>query len=260
MALSYAERAAQVMEHVCSHAAHGYSQPHRAGDGTTETLTLSDGTKVSIHGGDYDCSELVRMCYAAATVLPASSYMWTGNELELLKSRGFHEVAAKSVSQLRRGDVLLKSGHTAMYLGGGKLGEAAISERGTIDGARGDQTGNEVRVRSYYGPWAYILRVDGPTASAPAIVSPAPAAKKAGMAGRYRCAVNWLNVRTGPGTNYQSVDHYTRGNTVNLDGWTEVHGGYLWGRYRGATSGKLRYVAIGRATGKPEKDDYLVRV
>lgn len=45
-----------------------------------------------------------------------------------------------------------------------------------------------------------------------------------------------------------------------LDSWYRSRDGYVWGRYTGATSGKLRYVAVGRATGKPEADDYLVRV
>ena len=70
MALTYNARAAEIMLHLVTHAAHGYSQPARAGDGTIETLTLSDGTVTTVHGGDYDCSEAVRMCYVAAGVLP----------------------------------------------------------------------------------------------------------------------------------------------------------------------------------------------
>lgn len=53
---------------------------------------------------------------------------------------------------------------------------------------------------------------------------------------------------------------YHKGQTVVLDSWYKSRDGYVWGRYTGATSGKLRYVAVGRATGKPEADDYLVRV
>ena len=52
---------------------------------------------------------------------------------------------------------------------------------------------------------------------------------------------------------------YHKGQTVVLDSWYKSRDGYIWGRYTGATSGKLRYVAVGRATGKPEADDYLVR-
>ena len=53
---------------------------------------------------------------------------------------------------------------------------------------------------------------------------------------------------------------YHKGQTVVLDDWYKSRDGYVWGRYTGSTSGKLRYVAVGRATGKPEADDYLVRV
>ena len=45
------EIAAEVMEHYCGHDAHGYSQVHRAPDGT-ETITLSDGTRVTIGPND----------------------------------------------------------------------------------------------------------------------------------------------------------------------------------------------------------------
>ena len=59
--LSIAERIAQVAEHIARHNSHGYSQYNRAGDGTTESVTLSDGSKAVIHGGDYVCPEMVRV-------------------------------------------------------------------------------------------------------------------------------------------------------------------------------------------------------
>lgn len=146
MTLSKREQAAQIMEHVCKHDAHGYSQPNRAGDGTIETVTLSDGTPVYIHGGDYDCSELVRMCYRAADVLPYGSYMWTGNEDTLLRANGFERVP---VVDAARGDVLLRDGHTALYLGDGKIGEAYYGDKG-LTGVKGDQDGTEVRIANFY--------------------------------------------------------------------------------------------------------------
>lgn len=159
--LSRAEAAAQVAWHIIKHdSSHGYSQPHRAGDGTTETITLSDGEKVTIHGGDYDCSELVRMCYAAVGVLPKNSYMWTGNQEALLKAHGFTEVSLGSSRIV--GDVLWRAGHTELYLGDGLQGGARISEHGTIDGSKGDQTGGEITY-SKYNPnsWTKIFRYKG---------------------------------------------------------------------------------------------------
>ena len=78
--------------------------------------------------------------------------------------------------------------------------------------------------------------------------------------GTYRCTVDTLNVRDEPGLSGSVVARYHKGQTVVLDDWYKSRDGYVWGRYTGATSGKLRYVAVGRATGKPEADDYLVRV
>lgn len=78
--------------------------------------------------------------------------------------------------------------------------------------------------------------------------------------GTYRCTVDTLNVRDAPGLSGSVVASYHKNQTVVLDSWYKSRDGYVWGRYTGATSGKLRYVAVGRATGKPEADDYLVRV
>ena len=108
------------------------------------------------------------------------------------------------------------------------------------------------------------LEVFGITASsAPAAPTEAqPPAKETteGFGGTYRCTVDTLNVRDEPGLSGSVVAKYHKGQTVVIDDWYKSRDGYVWGRYTGATSGKLRYVAVGRATGKPEADDYLVRV
>ena len=76
----------------------------------------------------------------------------------------------------------------------------------------------------------------------------------------YECTVNGLRVRTRPSLEGQVVAYYNDGDTVKLDNWWESHDGYVWGRYTGFTSGLKRYVAVGRDTGKVEKDDYLVKL
>ncbi len=149
MALSKKEKAAQTMEHLCAHDAHGYAQDERAGDGTVETVTYSDGSTAKIHGGDYDCSEADRMCYAAAGILPWGywdSYIWTGNEEAVLKKYGFVDTDLDSVV---RGDALWREGHTAIYLGGGKIGEAYWGDNGANNNVQGDQSGYEVRIAAY---------------------------------------------------------------------------------------------------------------
>lgn len=82
-----------------------------------------------------------------------------------------------------------------------------------------------------------------------------------GFIGKYKCTVNSLNVRTSPSIRPDNiVAQYHIGDTVHLDNWYVINEGYVWGRYTGFTSGEKRYVAVGRATGKPEPDDYLIKI
>ena len=78
--------------------------------------------------------------------------------------------------------------------------------------------------------------------------------------GTYRCTVNDLRVRDAPTTKGNVITSYNAGQTVVLDDWYTSSDGYIWGRYTGSTSGKLRYIAVGRDTGKVESDDYLIKI
>lgn len=83
----------------------------------------------------------------------------------------------------------------------------------------------------------------------------------ASFAGTYRCTVNGLRIRKSPSLS-GAIDGgatYDAGETVVLDGWYAIADGWVWGRYT-TYSGATRYVAVGRATGKVESDDYLVKV
>lgn len=163
--LSYADAAAEVAEHIANHDAHGYSQPRRAGDGTIETITLSDGTQVNIHGGAYDCSEMGRMVYAAVGVLEWdywTSYTWSVNLDEVFTAHGFERLPFDSDS-VKRGDILWKKGHVGIALGDGLQADAHGDEYGGIDGPNeGDQTGHEIEVRDLQWYWSYIYRYAGP--------------------------------------------------------------------------------------------------
>lgn len=99
-------------------------------------------------------------------------------------------------------------------------------------------------------------------ASAPVAPTPQPAEQPQeteNFGGTYRCTVACLNVRDTPGLGGNVVASYSTGQTVVLDDWYSIADGYVWGRYT-AYSGNVRYIAVGKATGKPEPDDYLVRV
>lgn len=170
------ERAAQVMEHLCSHSAHGYSQINRAGVGTggdvSERITLTDGTVVGISFGDRDCSSAAIECYAALGV-DCGGATYTGNMRRCMTGTGKFSWIT-DLSQRQRGDILLnESHHAAVYLGNGKLGQFSISETGGVSGVRGDQTGYESNVKGYYNyPWNGILRYTGPNSTPHDVIQP----------------------------------------------------------------------------------------
>lgn len=99
-------------------------------------------------------------------------------------------------------------------------------------------------------------------AAQPAAPSASTSAEKTGtgFGGKYRCQVNSLNVRDAPSLSGNVVASYSKGQTVVLDDWYKIADGWVWGRYTGASSGKKRYVAVGKPTGGPAADDYLLKV
>ena len=51
-----------------------------------------------------------------------------------------------------------------------------------------------------------------------------------------------LNIRTGPGTNYEKVGSYQRGDVIKSIYKTVKSGGRTWAVYRGGNTGVDRYV------------------
>lgn len=77
--------------------------------------------------------------------------------------------------------------------------------------------------------------------------------------GLYRCTVDGLRIRSAPAVSAPAASAtYDRGETVVLDDWYTVADGYVWGRYTDH-GGTVRYVAVGKATGRPDAGDYLVK-
>lgn len=79
-----------------------------------------------------------------------------------------------------------------------------------------------------------------------------------GFGGTYSSTVSGLRTRRAPGLGGAQVGSCVRGERLPLDDWYVVLDGYVWGRFT-AFDGAKRYVAVGRATGRAESDDYLVR-
>lgn len=113
---------------------------------------------------DFDCSSLIIAAWEAAGVpVKSCGASFTGDMRAAFKRCGFVEVPLAS---RRRGDVLLNERyHTAMMVDSYTLVNASINEKGTaIGGKAGDQTGNEITVRSYYNysrGWDCVLRYVG---------------------------------------------------------------------------------------------------
>lgn len=163
MAITQREAFAQVMEHLVSHdggGGHGYSQANRMGDGTTETICLSDGATVTIAGGDRDCSSAVVTALRAVGVNTFGA-SYTGNMREQLLKTGLFGWRKMGVKSARRGDIYLNEKcHTAVCVSpygsarGDLLAQFSISEKGTVTGTKGDQTGRESNIKAYYSyPW-----------------------------------------------------------------------------------------------------------
>ena len=150
--MSKISQAVDYMKDIANDSKHGYSQTNRWGDPKTWS--------------DYDCSSLVISAWQAAGVpVKDKGATYTGNMYNVFIKCGFKDVTSKinlsTGSGLIAGDVLLNhTDHTAMMISKTQLAEASIDENGGISGGRvGDQTGQEIHIRSYYNyPWNCVLR------------------------------------------------------------------------------------------------------
>lgn len=127
---------------------HGYDQQHR-------------------QGPDYDCSSLVINAYNQAGVkVKAAGATYTGDMVNAFLKCGFTNVTSKvnliTGEGLQKGDVLWRSGHTAIMGTATKIVEALKNEKGTSTGGEtGDQTGSEIKIHNWYTPrkaWTKCLR------------------------------------------------------------------------------------------------------
>lgn len=120
-------------------------------------------------GPDYDCSSLVIQAWENAGVpVKSNGATYTANMYDAFIACGFRDVTGSinlsSGSGVIRGDVLLNiQNHTAMSIGNGQIVQASQNENGNVIGGQpGDQTGQEIHVRSYYNyPWDKVLRFPG---------------------------------------------------------------------------------------------------
>ena len=155
------EVALHLMKHLVDHWYHGYSQVSRWGDGEGVCKVEVCGQVFEVEQGDRDCSAAIIDSFESAGI-SCGGATYTGNMRRCMVASGnfrWHPMSEGYVAG--PSDVYLKEGkHTAMCLSAvpDMLMEFSISEKGTIDGKEGDQTGWESRSRTYYDyPWDGIL-------------------------------------------------------------------------------------------------------
>lgn len=158
ISLSGCQDPADFMHLACAEWSLGYSQPHR--------------THV-YDGGETDCSALVSWCLRKGMDLAVTELPWfsTYTMRPVLARLGFRELPVGT--EPRRNDVLWKGGHTALYLGGGKIGQASRDENrsdGWEGSKPGDQDGGETNIAPYLPKsWDLIIRNDDLAAQGEAI-------------------------------------------------------------------------------------------
>ena len=128
---------------------HGYSQANRNGN------------------PDYDCSSLVIAAMKEGNFnVGAASY--TGNMKKEFTNNDFTWIdwnTLGGVNNLQYGDVLLKDGHTELYIGNGQR----VGAHSNYDGKAGDGAGNEISIKecSSTETWKGVLRCKYSSSSSP---------------------------------------------------------------------------------------------
>lgn len=117
-----AEKIAKAMEQACANNKIGYDQSQRTTLYTQAKAKNWDISKITTPC-ETDCSATVAVCVNAAGI-SVSKDMYTGNEKAVLKNTGKFTVyeTAKYTNEdtyLKRGDILLANGHTAIVLSNG---------------------------------------------------------------------------------------------------------------------------------------------
>lgn len=127
-------------EEIAADDSHGYDQTHRE------------------LNPDVDCSSFVYYAIRNTGIDVGSTPFNTYSETAALTKAGFEEHDYNQ-SELQEGDILLRDGHTEIYVGNNQTVGAHQNENGGITGGQeGDQTGHEVSVENLSGHWDSYFR------------------------------------------------------------------------------------------------------
>lgn len=197
-----AEKIARAAEQGAANDKIGYDQSQRTTLYTQAKACGWDLSKIKT-ACETDCSAFVAVCVNAAGIA-VSKDIYTGNELSALKNTGKFTVYTSSAyvgssDQLKRGDILLGSGHTAIVLSNGSK----------VGGASQPST-------------------PAPAAPATKVTAKDYAEKKdSKLAGTYQATTD-CHLRTGAGTSKASLFIIPSGTKVKNYGYYSVVSGTRW--------------------------------
>ena len=125
-----AEKIAKAMEQACANDKIGYDQNQRTTLYTQAKAVNWDLSKIAT-ACECDCSSLVAVCVNAAGIV-VSKDIYTGNEKTALANTGAFVVLTDSkyiskADNLKRGDILLGAGHTAIVLTDGDSVSSSVT-------------------------------------------------------------------------------------------------------------------------------------
>lgn len=197
-----AEKIARAMEQACANDNIGYDQSQRTTLYTKAKEVNWDISKITSKC-ECDCSSLVAVCVNAAGI-GVSKDIYTGNELSALKAAGAFTIYTDAKhtggsGYLKRGDILLGSGHTAIVLSDGGSVSEPVSGGATTNTAKVEVKANEA-ARNY-------LKT---------------------LEGTYTVTAAWLNVRHGAGATKAKMTSIPKGTVVRCYGYYTAVLGTKW--------------------------------
>lgn len=213
--LDVAEKIALCMEAACKNPNIGYDQNQRTTLYDRAVEVNFDLSKITTPC-ETDCSALAAVCVNGAGV-KVSQHIWTGNEEAALLATGEFESlrASKYLTKadyLKRGDILLSSGHTAVVLSNGSRAEVEEADPATKPSAPVANT-----VETSIDPAQFFLAM---------------------RAGSYTVTASMLNVRAGAGTHKPILACIPNGTKVRCYGYYSLYNGKEWLYVAGTVAGK----------------------
>ena len=202
-----AEKIAKAMEQACANDKIGYDQNQRTALFTQAKAVNWDLSKITT-ACECDCSSLVAVCVNAAGIT-VSKDIYTGNEKTALANTGAFTVLTDSKyigksDYLKRGDILLGAGHTAIVLSNGAIGGS-----GTSNTTTNATTNTSTSVKTVSA-----------TEAARNFLKP--------LAGTYKVTASSLNVRNGAGVTKKKLVAIPNGTKVKCYGYYTAVLGTDW--------------------------------